>query len=451
MKNYGLAAALPAAALMGALYTASAGAAGYQIQEQSVKGLGNAFAGGAAVAEDASTALYNPAGLTRLPQQVELGTHVIIPQSDFNDDNSTNAIGGVTSGKRSDDGGRNAIIPNFFYANPITDSITIGFATSALYGLATEYDRNWIGRYHAVKSELTTFVVNPTVGFKINEQFSVGAGFSAQYADAELTNALDFGTLGFLSGAPVTPSTRAFDGFTKVEGDDWGFGYNLGVLYQITPGSRVGLGYRSKIDHTLEGKNRLTVPDFAQPLAGPSRKRDVSADVTIPATLSFSGYHEINDRWAIMGDVTWTDWSQFEELRIEFSNDSANPNPRDSVQPEEWDDSYRFSLGVSYKYSDQLTLRAGAAYDETPVPSTELRTPRIPDNSRRWLAVGASYRPSDAFSFDFAYTHIFISDTAINDTEVTTGGLAGVPVGNTLEGEYEASVDIIAAQVQWNF
>ena len=428
-------------------YSMAVGAAGFQVQEQSVKGLGNAFAGGSAIAEDASTSLYNPAGLTRINSpQVEFATHIIIPQSEFNDTNSTNGIGGVATGV-TDDGGSIAAVPNTFYARPLTDKVHFGFAISSLYGLVTEYDRNWIGRYHAVKSDLLTLNINPSLGFRINNNLSLGVGVSAQYADAELTNALDFGTLGFLAGAPgATPSNPALDGFTRLEGDDWGFGFNLGLLYEFDDSTRIGLAYRSEIDHDLKGDNQLTIPDFAVPLAGPSRTRGATAPVTIPATLSLSGYHEISDRWAIMADVTWTDWSVFEELRIIFDN--GDP---DSVQPEEWDDSYRFSIGANYRYNDDWTFRTGIAYDQTPVPNAELRTPRIPDNSRRWIAFGASYRPSSTFSFDVAYTHIFISDTAIRNQEVTTGDLAGAPVGSTLDGEYESSVDIISAQLQWNF
>ena len=429
----------------------SAWGAGFQVQEQSVKGLGNAFAGGAAIAEDGSTVLSNPAGLTRLSPQAEFGLHIIAPQSEFKDQNSSNGIGGLPIGKSNEDGGKIAAVPNFFYARPLTDRLSFGLGTSSLYGLATEYDRNWIGRYHAVESELITINLNPGLAYKVNDQLSLGFGVSAQYADATLSNALDFGTLGFLAGAPgATPSTPQLDGFTELSGDDWGFGFNLGLLYQATPNTRIGLAYRSEVDHTLEGKNELIIPDFAVPLAGPSRSRTGKADLTTPATASFSAYHQLDEHWAIMGDITWTGWSSFDELRVQFSNDPVDPDPSDSVQPENWDDVFRYSLGVNYRYNPQWIVRAGIAYDESPV-SDEFRTPRIPDNDRLWLSLGGSYRISENFSLDFAYVHIFVEDTPINDTELTTGGLAGAPIGNTLEGEYDASVDLLAVQLQWNF
>lgn len=425
-----------------------AGAAGFQIQEQSVKGLGNAFAGGSAIAEDASTAIYNPAGLTRFDSaHVEFGAHVIIPQSEFNNTSSTNGVGGIATGS-GDDGGNVAVVPNTFYVRPLSENLSFGFAISSLYGLVTEYDRNWIGRYHAVKSDLLTVNINPSLGFRVNNQLSFGIGVSAQYADAELTNALDFGTLASLAGAPgATPSNPALDGFSKIEADGWAYGFNLGVLYELNDKTRFGLSYRSEIEHDVEGENHLTIPAFATALAGPSRTRGTSATVSSPATMSLSAYHEINEQWAVMADVTWTEWSSFDELRFSFDDGGA-----DSVQPEQWDDVYRFSIGANYRYNDNWTFRTGIAYDQTPVPNAELRTPRIPDNSRRWLAFGASYRPSDTFSFDVAYTHIFVSDTAISNREETTGSLAGnAMIGSRLEGEYESSVDIISAQLQWNF
>lgn len=422
-------------------------AAGYQIQEQSVRGLGNAFAGGAAVAEDASTVLYNPAGLTRIDRQAALGGHVIVPRAEFEDRDSTNAIGGRPNGRVDVDGGQSAVVPNAFYANPINERLTFGFGASVLYGLTTEYPDDWIGRYHAVESVLFTVNLNPGIGYRVSDQLSLGAGISLQYAEATLSNALDFGTLGFLSGTPGTqPSVPELDGFSEVEGDDWGFGYNLGLLHEFTPDTRVGLAFRSRIAHTLKGDNRLTIPEFAVPLAGPSRTRGASADLVTPATLSLSGYHRLTPNWAIMADITWTDWSEFEEIRIRFDDGS-----RDSVQPERWEDSWRYSLGVDYFYNDRLTLRAGLAYDETPVPNAELRTPRIPDASRLWVAFGASYQASDNLTLDVGYVHIFVDDAVIRDTELSTGALAGVPVGSTLDGRFDPSVDILSAQLNWRF
>lgn len=427
-------------------------ASGFQVQEQGVKGLGNAYAGGAAYTADAAAVHANPAGLTQLPAQLVVGTHLLRPTSRFNDHNSTNGVGGLPTGRTKSNAGHLAAVPNFFYTRPLSDTLSFGLSSTTPYGLTTEYDKDWIGRYHAIKSELLTFNINAALAYQLNEQLSLGAGISVQYGKATLSNALDFGTLGFLAGAPgATPSNPALDGFTEVSGDDWSLGFNLGMQYQATPSTRFGASYRSKIEHTLEGKSELVIPDFAAALVGPSRTRDATAKATTPASMSISVHHDINPQWAVMADITRTQWTSFKELRIDYANDAFSATPSPTVQPENWKDSNRYALGLTYKYSPKWTLRTGIAYDETPVPSVKFRTPRIPDNDRFWLAFGASYRYSEQLSVDIGYVHIFADDTPMKDTELTTGGLAGVPVGNTLDGEYDASVDILSAQVQWNF
>jgi len=432
-----------------ALYTGPVQAAGFALIEQGVKGLGTAFAGSAAIAEDATTLFFNPAGLTRLEgQQILIAGHVIVPVADFKNRGSTNAIGGQPTGRLESSAGVTGFVPNFYYTTEVTDRLNLGLGITVPFGLTTEYDRDWIGRYHAVNSELLTVNINPTVAYRLSEALSIGAGVSAQYIDVTLSNAIDFGTLAFLGGVPgALPSTPALDGFTEVEGDDWGYGFNLGLLYEIDSDSRIGIAYRSKISHTIEGTNQITIPAALAgiPPFGSSRSRSASADTTLPETVSISGYHGLTDRWAIMADASWTRWSRFDELRIQFSDGS------ETVQPEDWENSWRYSVGVSYAYSSAWTLRAGIAYDETPIPSAELRTPRIADNSRRWIALGASYRFSPRLSLDIGYAHLFVSDPRIINTEVTTGERARLPIGSTLDGKYEAEVDIFSAQVQWDF
>lgn len=435
-------------AVTGALLFAGAvQAAGFAIIEQSVKGLGNAYAGGSAVAEDASTIFFNPAGLTRLQgQQLLVGGYIIAPVADFKNQGSTNAIGGQPTGRTQSSGGVTAPLANVFYSVDINEKLWFGLGIFAPFALSTKYDSDWIGRYNAIDSEIKTFNINPTLAYRVNDQLSIGAGVSAEYIDVKLTQAVDFGTLAFLSRARgASPSTPLLDGFSEVKGTDWGYGFNLGLLYEIDPDTRLGIAYRSSISNTLTGDNNLSVPAVLVRAFGPSRTRSVTADATLPEIASVSGYRKLNEQWALMADVTWTRWSQFNELRIKFDDGS------ESVQPEDWQNTWRYSLGLDYYYTPAWTLRAGIAYDQTPVPSAERRTPRIPDNSRRWIALGASYRPSPNFSFDFGYAHLFINNPQIDDTEITTGALAGLPIGSTLRGEYEAHVDIVGAQVQWNF
>ena len=438
-----------AATITGALsYTGLAHSGGFQITELCAKCQGQRNAGAAATADSASTVYFNPAGLTRLTgNQAELSLHVIIPNFEFDDENSTNGIGGTPIGDRKNDGGTVALVPNTYVSHRINNDLVVGLGITAPYGLVTEYDKDWVGRYHAVKSDLLTIDINPALGYRINEQLSVGAGVSLQYINTQLTSALDFGTIGFLLGAPgITPSTPGFDGFNDLNGDDWSFGFNLGLLYEINPSTRLGIGYRSEINHTLDGNADITVPAPITALTGQaSARRGVKADATMPAMVVLGAYHQLNTQWAVLAGATWTDWSTFDELRIEF--DDGGP---DSVQPENWEDSWRYSVGVNYFYSPEVTLRAGFEYDESPVRGVD-RTPRIPDEDRYWFVLGAGYKHSEEFTFDVAYSYIYIPDYDIRDTEVTTSGLTGAPVGSTLDGDYTGSTHILSAQVQWNF
>lgn len=437
-------------------YAGPACGAGFQIMEQCAKCQGTAYGGVAATADDASTVFFNPAGMTRLPTgsiggQAVVGLHYLLLDAEFEDKDSTNAIGGEPIGSRKDNGGENAVVPNFYYAQKLTERLSAGLGLNGFYGLLTEYDDGWIGRYNAIKSELITVNFNPAVAYRINEQLSIGAGFSAQYADAELTNALDFGTLAFLAGVPgVTPSNPAFDGFAKLTGDDWGWGWNAGILYALSKRTRFGISYRSQIDHTLEGDFKVKGnPQLAalNPQFG-SRTVDAKADLNTPAVLNIGVYHElIESRLAIMAGASWTDWSEFKEIRIRFASDQP-----DAVQPEDWEDSWRLAVGMSYKpYSAKSpwTLRIGFQYDESPIPNGRI-TARIPENDRYWLTLGLGYE-CPSFAFDFAVTHIFLSDFDIEETEVGTGSLGGVPVGSTLDGKYKPSADVISAQVTWRF
>ncbi|UBF25063.1 outer membrane protein transport protein [Kovacikia minuta CCNUW1] len=216
-------------------------------------------------------------------------------------------------------------------------------------------------------------------------------------------------------------------------------GYNLGLLYEPTPTTRFGLAYRSRITHKLEGDADFTVPTSAAFLTRTGRftDTDASAELKLPDSLSLGVYHELSPRVALMGDVTWTNWSRFQELRVDY----ANPVQPPTIQRENWEDTIRVGIGVNYAATDTLKLRAGFAFDQSPVKD-EFRTARIPDGDRYWLAIGASYRPSKNLSLDNSYAHLFVGNVSINEGSATTG---------FLRGEFDNHVDIVGAQVTWNF
>lgn len=380
--------------------------AGFALIEQNASGLGNAYAGAAAVAEDASTIFFNPAGMTRLPdRQVVVAGHLIKPQAEFSGTVSP-AVGGGQGG----DAGGWALVPNGYFAFRLTPDVHLGVGLNSPFGLKTEYDPDWIGRYQAIKSELKTININPSIAYKVSDTLSLGAGLNIQWIEATLTNRIP------ILGQPLV----------TIKGDDYGWGYNLGALWQVTPATRVGLSYRSEVDYTLEGTSSTTAP-VVGPLNGP-----VTADVTLPDSASLSLFHKLSPRWDLLADVSWTGWSDFDDLPIRGTIDKTTI--------ENWDDNLRYSLGATWHMSEKWSLRGGVAYDEAPV-SDLYRTPRIPDGARTWVAVGGQYRLSERSVLDFGYAHLFVNDP----------GLRSADNGTALNGEYDSQVDILSAQLTLNF
>ena len=387
-------------------------AAGFALIEQNASGLGNAYAGQAAAAADASTIFFNPAGMTMLPdRQVVVAGHLILPQAEFSG-TVTPDIGGGNGG----DAGGLALVPNAYFAFRLMPDVHLGVGVNAPFGLKTEYDPDWKGRTQTIESEIKTININPSIAWKASESLSLGAGLSIQYAEATLSNSAN--------GA----------GIATVHGDDYGWGFNLGLLWQPSAATRVGLAYRSEVEHTLEGDVVFSVATFAN---GP-----VTADTTLPDSASLSLFHKLSPQWDLLADVTWTGWSDFRELRI-----VRNGGVELALTPQNWDDSYRYSIGANYHFSDKLTLRGGLAFDETPT-SDAYRTARIPDEDRTWVAFGVQYRMSERTVLDFGYAHIFVKDARIDKIEATN---LPPPTLLTLSGTYDASVDILSAQLTLNF
>lgn len=420
-------------------------ASGIQITEKGTKGLGNAWAGGAAVAEDASTVYWNPAGMTRLDgNHAELSVHFIRPSFKWNDDGSTNALGEPQGGGNGGDAGGPNFVPNFFYSHEISDNWRAGIGIFLPFGLETDYDENWVGRYHTTKSSLLTVDINPCVAYRISSQWSVGAGISAQYIDAELKNAVDWRTI---SGGVFPAGT---DGRATVEADDWSWGFNLGVLFELNENTRFGLTYRSQVEYDdSDGDASFSTPAPAQGLATALGLTDTgtSTKLDLPANASLSAYHKLSEKWAIMANVTWTQWSSLDELRIQFDTTEFGSTAPDNVTTLDWNDSFYYALGATWYYSDQWTFRGGVAYDETPVPSAKKRTPRVPDDDRFWISAGSSYEFLDRWGIDFAGTYIF----TIGDPEINRSAVGEDLTRGNLVGDYDAWSYLLSLQINYTF
>ncbi|MEI8363529.1 MAG: outer membrane protein transport protein [Betaproteobacteria bacterium] len=400
----------------------AAQAAGFALVEQSGSGLGNAFAG-AAAAEDASTIFFNPAGMTYIQgTQLVSAIHLIKPTVAFNDGGLSTTGGGLQKNGNGGDAGDLALLPNLYFKTDLSDRVKLGLGVNAPFGLKTEYNSNWIGRFQTVKSALKTVNINPAIAYKVNDNLSIGAGISAMWAQAELTNAQYFGAAG--------------EGSAKVKGDDWGFGFNLGAIYQVSPDTRLGVAYRSKVEQHLVGNVNFARPSPV-PNAGAARDGNILADLTLPETFSVNAFSRINDTWDLMGDVTWTRWSQLQALTIYRDSGSLL-----SATQENWSNTLRYSVGANYHYSDAIKLRAGLAYDKEAI-SDQFRTARIPGNDRKWLSLGAGWKISPNGNVDVGYAHLFINNASINRDEGVTKG--------KLIGNFDGSVDIVSMQYTHNF
>jgi len=430
-------------------------ASGFAIIEQSVSGLGTAFSSGAAAA-DASTVFFNPAGMLLLEgQQVTVGVHLIFPSAEFDKKTATNALGMDLGGGDGGNGGETAVVPNFYYTNKLSDKVAIGLGITAPFGLRTDYGKSWVGRYHAVESDVKTININPAVAFKLTNEITVGAGVSAEYMDVTLSSMVDGGLVGASIGAPLMPSQQENDVFAENKADDWGFGFNLGAIYEFSPDTRIGFAYRSEITHKVKGDidtdvpSTLTgIPGYGPFLEAAFQDQDLHGKITLPATASFNVYSKITDRFALMADVTWTEWSSFDELTIHFEGDGI-AGKDSTTTTEKWDDTMRYSLGATFQATDALILRTGVAYDETPIPD-DYRTPRIPGEDRYWVTLGAGYQFSESLSMDIAYAHLFVDDSKMQKHAGTDPDGEDFARG-TVVGEFENSVDIASIAFNYKF
>ena len=402
-------------------------AAGFQVSETSVSALGRAFAGAGISAEGPSDMFHNPAGLMLSSgREMEFGLHSIHPNAEFKDDGSI-LPSSVPPGHESN-GGTTALVPNFFYATNRGADLRYGIGLTSPFGLTTEYDPNWIGRYHAIKSELITVELNPTMAMRVNENLSLGGGITLIKAEAELSQAQ-------FTGTPT-------DGRATVEGDDIAFGFNLGIVAG-DENARLGFGYRSKVDLHITGKLYSSQPTGA------------NANLTLPATAYLSGFKKLNDKFDVLATIRWTDWSTFKELRIDFDEipppilpGVLTPFPPPAIKKYNWKDSNTYSIGVNYRPNQRWTLRGGYARDESPIAKDEFRTPRIPDGDRDWLTLGGSYQASAKTRIDFAFAHLFTDAARVNqDADLLP---TENPPTSKLKGTYEdTEANIFAIQLHY--
>ncbi|MTV39291.1 OmpP1/FadL family transporter [Duganella radicis] len=454
----------------------SAQASGYRFGSQSVAGQGTADANGAE-ANDASTIFYNPAGLSRLEgTQISAGATVVVPHSTYNDTGSTHFTGAPTGGTAAKDYAPDAVTaPSLYISKKLDDKWAVGLGLFVPYGAKLDYGNTWNGRYALSNIKLEAITLNPSVSWKLNQHHAFGFGIDAEFMKAELGQAVDVpGSIAALSsgagaaqGAVLIKQIAALGGNPALlrtagdahgsnDGKDWGWGFNLGYLFTLDDNTRFGLAYRSSVSHQLKGS---TVWDFSQVTTDPivnkvlqaaSHKANSAALVSLrtPETLSANVFHQFDSKWAGMADVTFSRHNRMGDLDIQFPGTGEG----NEVIRQQWKNTVRVSLGGNYAYSENLTLRAGVAYDESPVKSAELTHPALPDSDRMQYSFGANWKLSPRSSIDLGYSFLDFKDAKLNYTN-NCNPLQTTCTGNgeTTRGVYQTHLSLIGIAYNYKF
>ena len=400
-------------------------ATGFAVSEQSVSAQGTAFAGAAALSENASNQWYNPATLAGLKK-----TEITVAVQQVIIDTSFKADGNSGPGDFED---FSPVVGSAFLAVPLSDKMTFGLGINAPFGSKIEYEDNWgsvatdplaplsptTGDRYATMSDLRAININPALGVQVTDRLRLGVGVSYQRLEADLESS-----------------------FTRLEGDDDAYGWNVGLVFDADDNNHFGLAYRSSVEYDLDGDitfSPLPLVASGQPLpvaTALAGKYSGSTSVDLPASAQFSYAGDLSDRTQILFGVEWMEWSSLDELVVDHS---GAPIPSPAVQEFGWGDTTRFSAGVRHVLAKGTVLRGGV-YKENSTQSSENRSPASPDSDKIGVSIGAGFNPTDNMTIDVVYSHIFIDDA---ETNLTERGL--------LKGDFELDADIIGAQLSYRF
>ncbi|MDY7117092.1 outer membrane protein transport protein [Halomonas sp. SSL-5] len=440
-----------AAAVAATSFTGQVHAGGYQINEQSVSGQGYGHAGRSSNVNDATIVFGNPAGMSFLERaQVSVGGTYLNVNSDLNNVEAQQTLdagvagGGAPVGTQvpigeipgGNDGDMvpGALIPYAFYAHPVNDRLAFGFGVYAPFGSQTDYEDDFQGRYFGDFTEVRVMSAQPTVSYRFNDQWSVGAGITYNRVEGELRRQLPSGTVYDPAG----------DIDSRVDGDDDGWGYNLGVIYKPIPETTLGLTYRSKVDFTLTGDFRAY-----DPAGNVVRADNANLDLTTPETVNFSVTQEMTERLKLMFGASWARWSQFDQILVE-----NNQGDTITQETQNYSNSWAFAVGGEYQLTPAWALRAGLSIDNTPT-SDEYRSVRIPSDDRRIFSLGAGWSPTDNMTLDFAYSYLTERGTHVEQERadlLASAATNGVPVGGaTYSADYKNEAHGFGAQLTYRF
>jgi long-chain fatty acid transport protein len=408
-----------------ALTPALALASGFQLIEQNASSLGNAYAGSAAVADNASTVHFNPAGMTALsPREFSLGLGAVRPSFKFRDRGSqTGFLGGSTG-----DAGHWAAVPNAYLSWALSQDLYLGVGFGAPFGLATEYDDGWAGAAQSVEFDIKTYNLNPSIAYRLNDRVSIGFGINWQRMEAKYERAISV-------AAPALAASQAI-----LDADSSAWGWNAGVLFRLSDATRLGLSYRSAIEHELEGDLEIRGP-----VAGTNpalASGDARTKVELPDTFILSIAHRLDSRWELLGDLSWTGWSSIEQVNITRTSGVLTGTTVQTLDAQ-FRDTWRVALGATYQYDEAWKFRFGVAYDQSPVRDKERRLVALPDNNRTWVTLGMQWKPNRASALDVGLAYIHLPNTRIDSNQVDAN-----PALNRgrVTGEYDSSGLLLGVQ-----
>ncbi|NER61668.1 transporter [Pseudomonas sp. MAFF212428] len=402
-------------------------ASGFALNEQSISGMGTGFAGRSSSADDASTVFGNPAGMSRLKrEQVTVGGAAIIAKSDIS---GSGTFGGSNDGDMVPVVG----VPLGYYVKPIDEHWAFGIGMYVPFGLITDYEHGFAGRYFGSKSEVQVVTLQPTISYAFNDKVSIGFGPTINRIDGTLESA----TLN-----RATPGSN--DGKVKITGDDTAIGYNIGVMIQATDSTRVGLTYHSMVDYKLKGDTKINGSGFG-PFSG--SKFDASLKIKTPESVDFSVTHELDDHWTLYAGSTWTRWSRLESIVVNNQDTGPlAPALGQITEEQNWHDTWAHAIGAAYKVNKEWTLRAGFSVDQSPANNHD-RSPRIPTGDRKVFSLGAGWSPSDDMTIDVAYSYLMEEEVKINQsTAITDPSFKG-----SYNAKYENSAHGLGASLTYRF
>lgn len=448
-----------------ALLSTAVQASGYHFGTQSVNAQGTANAA-AAEAADASTIFYNPAGLSKLDSsQISVNANIVFPSIHYEAESATDFTGIPVQGSKSGKITKTTVAPHVYGAYKASDDVTLGLGVYVPFGSATEYEKDSVLRHNINKLGLTTIAIEPVVAWKLNDRHSFGAGIIAQHTSAELRKYADWGikqkTVAKASGKPDAAIAAAIqaDGHADVKGSDWGFGYQLAWMWDINDRARVGVNYRSKVSHTLEGTAEWAADGAAVKQAWDSGamadrgyvpNEKASVKIVTPESLSVHGMYRATDKTNLFGDVTWTRHSRFNKAELVFEKEKIIVNGQSdrTVITPNWRNTYKVAFGGSYQVTEPLQLRAGIAFDKSPVRNADYRMNSLPDGNRIWFSAGMKYHIGKNHVVDAAYTHIHI-----NDTSYRTAKASGNDVDSkgASSARFKNKADILGLQYTYKF